>query len=116
MALKKEFTTKQGFTADYWKVDMITIDKNRYEASFSLNLYASKEKAQELDTFIESRCITLYQNIDNELLDDLSSTDTIRKERFNKYFDSESEYQNTYNACYECAKELDEYFTDAENC
>ncbi len=100
MALKKEYTTEQGFTADYWKVEYISIDKNRYEFSFTLNLYLNEERAATTDAFIKSETISIYHNIDGENLDDLSSTDAIRKERFNAYFDDTVEYSNMYEACY----------------
>lgn len=96
MALQKEFKTRYGLVANYWRVEMITIDKRRKEGSISLNLYLD---GQTTDVeFLESKAVSL-----NELED---------KAIFDTYFIS-GEYEDIYNACYECVKFLDPFFKDA---
>lgn len=105
MALKKIKETNLGVSISYWRVEIITIDKHRQEGSIVLNGYLD-ENAKE---FIESKVVSL-----NGLM---NKDGTQNKEQFEKYFKDETqEYSNIYQACYECAKEADEFFADAEDC
>ncbi len=116
MALTKEFETEQGFTASYWKVEYISVDRNRREASFTLNLYLNKEKGNVVDSFIKSETITLFENIMEDSGEvKLDYNDDV-KARFNKYFGEHTKYIDIYEACYECAKEISPFFADAEDC
>ena len=108
MALGKNTITKQGFEASYWKLATVTIDIIRKEASCILNLYASKDIASNVDTFIESKVVTT----NGEMLEDGTSVDN---GLFDKYFGINNQYTDIYNACYELAKEVDSYFEAAEN-
>lgn len=98
MALIKNKMTDFGVEANYWKVNMIAIDRSRYEVSVTLNLYIVKDATQ----FLETISITLAEIEDREE----------RATRFNQYFNG-SNYPNIYTACYEYAKEYIEYFSDA---
>lgn len=96
MALIKSVDTLYGITADYWRVDTITIDKRNMEANFVLGLYMNKQAVNSLD-------YKVYTIADKENRDEL----------FDKYFSDSREYTDIYNACYQCAKEQDEFFSDA---
>lgn len=106
MALNKPKETKYGVKVSYWRVDMLTINKQRKEGSIILNGYVDSQ-AQE---FIESKIVSLNGLVDRET----NERDTAL---FDKYFKDDSQaYDNIYQACYMCAKEADEFFKDAEDC
>lgn len=95
MALLKNKTTDFGVEANYWKVSMVSIDRNLKEASFSLNLY--KQRGDDL--FFETYTVTDLMGIED-------------KTNYEKYFES-TEYTDIYNACYNYAKNEIEFFKDA---
>lgn len=107
MALYKEKTTKYGFIANYWRVDILTINKHTKEASCILSLYKDYEFSMDTDSAIDSVVVTSYAN---------PNAQHAPEDLFDKYFGKDSEYENQYQACYEMAKELDEYFMDADDC
>lgn len=96
MALIKEVNTNYGIKANYWRIETITIDKRMKEANFIIHLYLNKEATESFDY----RAIVIT---DKENKDEL----------FEKYFSENIIYDNIYKSCYECAKELDEFFFDA---
>ena len=96
MALIKEKMTQFGMVADYWKIGMISIDRDREEASYSINLYLNRDA----NSFIESKSVSLLG------LED--------KTEYRKYFGG-SNYTSIVNACYEHAKAKVEYFKNAIN-
>lgn len=96
MALIKEVNTNYGISADYWRIETITIDKRMKEASFIIHLYVNENAKSSLDY----RVITIA---DKENKDEL----------FNKYFSENIKFSNIYESCYECTKELDQFFFDA---
>ena len=98
MALIKEVNTEYGVKANYWRVDNIAIDKAKKEANFVLCLYLNKEAKN----FFEYKVIITFDR-DN------------KEEIFNKYFGEESGYRDIYHACYECSKEIEPFFADAED-
>ena len=98
MALIKSKKTGYGVVADYWRIETITIDKRMKEANFIIYLYLNKEATQSFDY----RVVTIADKNNKE-------------ELFAKYFDANIDYNNIYNSCYNCARELDEYFKDAED-
>jgi len=93
MALIKEKTTSFGMTASYWRVGMISIDRNMKEASYSLILYFDRDA----DEFIETYAVSLLGVED--------------KTEYEQYF-SNSNYINITTACYEHAKTT-EFFKNA---
>lgn len=98
MALIKEINTNYGVKADYWRIESITIDKRMKEANFIMHLYLNKEATQSFDY----RAVVIA---DKENKDEL----------FDKYFSENITYTDIYNSCYECAKEIDEFFADAKD-
>ena len=93
MALIKEKQTKFGVTANYWRVGMISIDRHRKEASYSLELYLSKDA----DEFIESHSVSLLGMED--------------KTEYELYFNNLN--KNIIKTCYEHAKAKVDYFKTA---
>lgn len=87
----KEKMTQFGIPAKYWKLGMITIDRNLKEASYSLNLYISPEAPN----FIDGYTVSLLGMED--------------KTQYNEYFEG-NKYGNIYAACYEHAKNHEEFF------
>ena len=96
MSLIKSVDTNYGISADYWRIESITIDKKRKEASFITYLYANQKATNSL----EYRVIAIADKPNKE-------------EPFDKYFFDGNDYTDIYNACYLCAKEVDEFFSDA---
>lgn len=96
MAFIKEKETDFGLTANYWKLAMITIDRNMKEASFSFNLYFKKDAKQFIDTYIVS--------------DFMGNPD---KTLYEEYFESDK-YPHIFIACHDYAKKYVEFFKDAE--
>ena len=96
MALIKSIDTNYGISANYWRIESITIDKKRREASFITYLYAKQEAKNSL----EYRIVSIADKPNKE-------------ELFNKYFFDGKQSTDIYNACYLCAKEVDEFFSDA---
>lgn len=94
MALIKEERTKIGITASYWRVGMISIDRHRKEASYSLNLFFDRD-AEE---FLETHSVSLLGIED--------------KTQYDEYF-AGSEFDNIVQACYEHAKAKVDYFKTA---
>lgn len=104
MAIKKEKQTVYGITANYWRVDTLSIDKVRKEGGFTLNLYTSEDAESPVDAYIVSFTGDKYAEPEST-------------ERFDKYFGiGSSNYTNIYQACYQCAKETEEFFKDAVDC
>lgn len=97
MALIKSKMTGFGIEAEYWKVTMISVDRDRKELSLSLNLYLAKGANQ----FLESIGITLNELEPEE-----------RIARYNQYFENDY-YPNLYTACYQYAKDFVPFFVDA---
>ena len=98
MALIKEVKTNYGINADYWRIETITIDKKRKEANFIIFLYLNKEATESFD--YRAVVITDKEN---------------REELFEKYFSDNTEFHDIYNSCYECAREIDDFFADAKD-
>lgn len=96
MALIKEVDTNYGIKAEYWRIETITIDKRMKEASFIIHLYANRDAKNSLDYRV-----TTIVDKDN------------KEELFEKYFSDKADFNNIYEACYECAKFLDKFFLDA---
>lgn len=95
MALSKNKMTDFGIEAGYWKVCMVSINRCNREASFSLNLFLSKDS----NKFLESYVVTIIGN----------------DELYSKYFESKL-FTDIHNACYICTKDTQEYFKDAIDC
>lgn len=95
MALLKEKQTEYGVTANYWKVEMVSIDRHMKEANFSLNLYVNKDAKQFIETYTVS--------------DLMGQQD---KSKYESYFESDT-YKDIYAACYAYAKDNIDYFKDA---
>ena len=93
MALIKEKMTQFGMVANYWRVGMISIDRHRQEASYSLELYLSKDA----DEFIESHSVSLLGMED--------------KTEYELYFNNLN--KNIIKTCYEHAKAKVDYFKTA---
>lgn len=97
MALQKNKMTDFGIEASYWKIGMVTIDRQMKEATISINLFLNKDSEKFIETYIVS---SLMGKDDKKL--------------YNKYFEyKNNEYTDIYNACYMYAKENEEYFKDA---
>lgn len=96
MALIKNKTTDFGIEANYWKVSMITIDRNLQEATFSICLYLNKNAK----AFIECYSVISLLNKEDKTL-------------FEEYFGTHNTYRDVYNACYEYVKKYEDYFKDA---
>lgn len=96
MALIKEKKTDFGIIASYWRLDIVTINREMQEASFALNLYLNKDSKRFIETYI----ITSLMGKEDKTL-------------YNEYFESCDKYTDIYNACYEYAKVHEEYFKDA---
>ena len=107
MALQKNVVTNTGITADYWKLGMITIDRNLKEFNFSLNLYISKELASKENSFIDTKTFTSVKYDGHEKTNDTTTYD--------KYIGN-NEDVNIIKQCYECAKDMDDFFQDAVDC
>ena len=97
MALIKEVDTNYGVKAGYWRIETITIDKRMKEANFIICLYLNKEATESFDY----RAVILADKENKE-------------ELFEKYFSDKIIFTDIYNSCYECAKEIDEFFADAK--
>lgn len=95
MAFIKEKETDFGITANYWRLSMISIDRDMKEASFSFNLYFKKGAKQ----FIESYVVSDFMGLEDKTL-------------YNEYFES-GKYPNLYTMCYEYAKKYVDFFKDA---
>ncbi len=67
MALKKEVVTRQGYIAEYWKVNRCEIDKNNRTARCVLNLYKDESMSHVKDSYIgeQSRLIDLNNYVEN---------------------------------------------------
>lgn len=101
MAIIKEIINdRDGLSADYWKLGMVSIDVRMQEASMSVNLYYSKEHSvQDRDGFITSvNCSVLLNQSDKTL--------------YNKYFNDTTAYPNWKQACYRYILENESYFAD----
>lgn len=96
--LIKSKMTNLGVEANYWRLSMISIDRHMKEASFSLNLYISKESYENGSQFIESYNVSLLGLEDKTI--------------YESYFETNA-YTSVYDACYAYAKSHDEYFMDA---
>ncbi|WP_346961235.1 hypothetical protein [Clostridium sp.] len=97
MALIKEKMTQFGIPASYWKVSMVSIDRNMKEAAFSLNLYITKDAKN----FIESFTISSLMGKEDKTL-------------YEEYFENkDGKFTDIYNICYEYAKNHEEFFKDA---
>ncbi len=94
MALIKEKMAQFGIPASYWRVGMISIDRHRKEASYSLNLFFDRD-AEE---FLETKAVSLLGIKD--------------KTQYDEYF-AGSEFDNIVQACYEHAKAKVNYFKTA---
>ncbi len=114
MALRKEITTKHGFTADYWRVNSIVTDKETKTGSFVICVYKDEETAQKATQSIESRYVNFFMDLPFDISDEERMQTA--SERYDKYFALGNEFTDQYEACYNMAKELDTFFADAEDC
>lgn len=97
MALIKEIDTEYGIPASYWKIGMLSVDRNRKEANFTLYLYVKKGESKPISEFV----VTLFGMENGE-------------EVFDKYFENtQPEFFNIYKSCYLLAKNEVEFFADA---
>lgn len=71
MALRKEVKTKQGYTAEYWKVNRIEIDKNNRNAKCVLNVYKDESMSHTKDGYFGelSRMVILNNYPEGEGVD-----------------------------------------------
>lgn len=114
MALRKEIETKYGFTANYWRVNSVIIDKQAKEGSCIISVYKDEETAMVATESIQSRYVNLFLNIPSSTTEE--ERKEIASERYDNYFGTNSEYTDIYQACYNMIKELDNYFIDTVDC
>lgn len=98
MALIKKVNTDYGIEAGYWKIGMLSIDRSRKEANFTLFLYIKSGDLKPLSEYV----VTLFEMENKEDI-------------FNKYFEykENSKYTDIYEACYRLTMEQIPFFSDA---
>lgn len=99
MAIIKEIINIDGFSADYWKLGMLTVDRNLKEATFSFNLYYSKDDAtNNSNGFKDSYCVSSLMCKSDKTL-------------YYEFFEN-PDIPNWKQACYKYAMQHEEFFKD----